>query len=336
MTFRHFFAAIGILIIACAGFANDLAEEVRDKGWIAFSARAENGTWDLYLMRPDGSDVKNITNTPDFEEAAPRFSPAGDRLLYRKLAKGAKIDHDKWGFQGEPVIANADGSNPQSLAEPGGFPWASWSADGKSVLCLTPKAIQEIDVATKKIVRDMPRKGIYQQLFSSPDGKWLTGTGNHQGESWCVVRMNADSGDVNAVHVFQSCTPDWFPDSRRILFSSRPKGQKAHDGYGWTQLWSANGDGTDNKLVFGEDGFHIYGGALSPDSQYVLFTKCPQDGGGSESAGAPICIMRLADAPIIQGVSTDLRAVHPTTNDGPVLELVPGWEPCWTFGSLQP
>ena len=46
--------------------------------------------------------------------------------------------------------------------------------------------------------------------------------------------------------------------------------------------------------------------------------------------------MRLSDAPTIQGESIDLRAVHPNTNDGPVLELVPGWEPCWTFESLQP
>jgi len=323
---------------ACCAFADDaqaqLAEELHGHGWIVFSARAQNETWDLFLMRPDGSNLRNISNTADLEEAAPRFSPEGDRLLYRRLAKGTKIDHDKWGFQGEAVIARADGSDAIALGGAGEYPWASWSPDGTAIVCLTPKAIQVVDIATKKLVREMPRKGIYQQLFWSPDGKWLTGTGNHQGESWTVVRMNAETGDTNAVHVFQSCTPDWHPDSQRVIYSSRPGGQKTNGGYGWTQLWQANGDGSEAKLLFGEDGVHIYGGALSPDSKFIIFTKSHMDGGGSESSGAPMCIMRATDAPIIQGKSPDLRALHPISKDGPVLELVPGWEPSWTLHEI--
>ena len=41
----------------------ELAEEVREKGWIVYSARSENGTWDLFLARPDGSQKRNITET---------------------------------------------------------------------------------------------------------------------------------------------------------------------------------------------------------------------------------------------------------------------------------
>ena len=62
-----------------------LAAEVRSKGWIVYSARSEAGDWDLFLIRPDGSSRQNITNTPDHGEAAPRFSPNGRRLLYRRL-----------------------------------------------------------------------------------------------------------------------------------------------------------------------------------------------------------------------------------------------------------
>ena len=52
-----------------------LKTEVAARGWIVYGARSDNGTWDLFLSRPDGSARRNITNTPDFEEAAPRFSP---------------------------------------------------------------------------------------------------------------------------------------------------------------------------------------------------------------------------------------------------------------------
>ena len=58
------------------------------------------------------------------------------------------------------------------------------------------------------------------------------------------------------------------------------------------------------------------------------------DGAGAESTGAPICIMRLADAPTIAGPSQELRSVHPKTKDGPVLEIGSGWEPFWTYAEI--
>src|SRR5216117_2730496 len=38
-----------------------LAAEVRGKGWIVFPARSEQGDWDLFLMRPDGSHRRALT-----------------------------------------------------------------------------------------------------------------------------------------------------------------------------------------------------------------------------------------------------------------------------------
>lgn len=323
-----------ILAPATAGAQEDratqLAKEVGGKGWIVFAARAENGTWDLFLMRPDGSERRNITNTPDFEEGGPRFSPDGAQLLYRRFAKGTIISHDLWGFQGDLMIADADGSNPVQIGGDREFPWASWSPDGKQIACLTPKGIQIVDLQTKQIVRELPRKGIYQQLFWSPDGQWFCGVANAR-ILWTVVRMHAQTGELNIVHEFQSCTPDWFPDSQHVVFPSRPAGQ---EGYGFTQLWMSDGEGTNARMIYGEDGFHIYGGALSPDSQYVLFTRCAKDGGGSEDSGAPICVMRMADAPAIGGPSAALRKVHPDAKDAVVLQLVEGWEPCWTYAEI--
>ena len=207
-----------------------LAEEVKNKGWIGYSARGENGTWDIFISRPDGSEVRNLTNTPDFEEAAPRFSADGKRMLYRRLAAGTAIDHDKWGFQGRLIIAGSDGSNPVVFGEDREYSWAAWSPDGKQFSCLFPRGIEIVDIATKEVVRSIRRQGIYQALFWSADGKWLCGVAN-LGKRWTIARVNVESGELNAVHEFQNCTPDWFPDSRHILFSSRPGNQ---DGYGWT------------------------------------------------------------------------------------------------------
>ena len=313
---------------------SQLAMEVRDKGWIVYSARSQNGTWDLFLSRPDGSQRRNITNSPGFEDGAPRFSPDSKKLLYRRCQKGTVLNHDLWGFQGLLMIADSNGANPTVISKRGQYSWASWSPDGKQIACLTKRWILIVDLATKEVVSKMSRQGVFQQFFWSPDGKWFCGVANYLGEVWTIARLDFKTGQLNPTHGFQSCTPDWFPDSKHIIFSCRPAGQSANQGYGWTQLWMVEGDGKNPRLLFGQDGYHIYGGTLSPDGKYVLFTKCPRDGGGSEESGAPICIMRFADAPTIEGRSSDLRKVHPNTKDGPVLQLFDGWEPCWTYADI--
>ena len=309
-----------------------LAKEVRTKGWIVYSAKTAKGDWDLFLTRPDGSQQRNITNTPNSSEAAPRFSPDGKRMLFRRLKKGATISHDRWGFQGQLVVANADGSKPVEFGKEREFTWAAWNPNGTQLSCLSMRGIETVDVASKKVLRKLNRKGVFQQLFWSPDGKWFCGTANVGGENWTIVRINAASGVRNTVSRFQNCTPDWFPDSRRVIFSNRPSGQ---GGYGWTQLWMADAKGKSRSLIYGEDGRHIYGGALSPDAKYVLFTRCPQDGGGSERGGAPGGLMRLSDAPTIGGSSNALRKRHPNAKDGPVLPLPICWEPHWTFTEIR-
>jgi hypothetical protein len=60
----------------------------------------------------------------------------------------------------------------------------------------------------------------------------------------------------------------------------------------------ARADGTTRQLVYGEDGRHVYGGHVSPDGRYVLFTGNMQEDGDPANGGAPMGLMRLRDAPI--------------------------------------
>jgi Tol biopolymer transport system component len=313
-----------------------LAEEVRGKGWIVYSARTAEGDWDLFVCRPDGSGARNITHTPDWNEGAPQFSRSGRRLLYRRLARAENFDGNLYGRQGQPMMADADGSNPTPLGEAGELPWASWGPDGRQVACLAIKGVSFIELETRRVVRTLPRKGYFQQLTWSADGKWLVGVANAYGASWSVVRMNAETGGTNPVSRVDCCTPDWHPDNQSIIFSNRPLPQRANKGYGWTQLWTASADGTSRRLVYGEDSRHVYGGQVSPDGKYVLFTGNVQENGDPGRAGSPMGLMRLADAPIIVGAYPELRGRHPDAKAGPVLVLPVGWEPCWTSTEIFP
>jgi len=312
-----------------------LAEEVRGKGWIVFCARSEKGDWDLFLCRPDGSSLHNITRTPHYNEVAPQFSRDGRKLLYRRLPRDEQIDSNHYGSQGQLVFANSDGTNTEVFDNSSRFTWASWSPDGKQIACLSIKGIFFVDIASRRIVRSLNRKGFFQQMTWSPDAKWLSGVANSFGTGWSVARMNAITGVANAVSRVDCCTPDWFPDSRHLVFSNRLPGQKANNGQGWTQLWMADGQGKARRLIYGEEGRHVYGGNVSPDGKYVLFTGNMQEDGDPGNAGALMGLMRLTDAPIIGGESSELRALHPQAKSGPVLVLPIGWEPCWTFADID-
>ena len=97
----------------------------------------------------------------------------------------------------------------------------------------------------------------------------------------------------------------------------------------------ADAEGKSRRLVYGEDGRHVYGGHVSPDGKYVLFTGNIEENGDPGNAGSPMGLIRLADAPMIGGPSEELRKLHPRVNNGPVLVLPKGWEPCWTYADVE-
>jgi WD40-like Beta Propeller Repeat len=307
----------------------DLAKEVRGKGWIIYSAPSGAGDWDLFVMRPDGSDRSNITRTRDFSEVAGRFSPDGAKLLYYRMARAEVLDNNKYGTH-ELVISRADGTDPAAFGE--AFSWASWSPDGAQVACLSREGIRFIDLATRGVVRKLDRKGFVEQLFWSPDGKWLVGTANGLGEQWAIGRMDAVTGELNRVsdgNCF-NCTPDWFPDSKRVVYS------KGHPlTAGWAQLWTAEASGERRRMLYGEIGRHIYGGAISPDGHDVLFTRSREDLGKVDNSYTEMALIRLEDTPIVGGKSEVLHEQYPRAKNGPMLELSWGWEPHWTEAKLN-
>ncbi len=248
----------------------------------------------------------NLTRTPESNEAAAQFSRDGRRFLFRRLPVGEPIDGNHYGAQGELVLAGSDGSTPTVLGQGGEYPWASWSPDGKQVACLSVKGISIVDVATGQVVHKLPRQGFFQQLTWSPDGRWLSGVSNSFGASWSVALIEIATGKANAVSGADCCTPDWFPDSRRLVFSNRPAGQSENHGNGWTQLWMADADGRNRRLVYGEDGRHIYGGQVSPDGKYVVFTENVQEIGDPRHAGArwDCCAWRMHRSSVAKAVSS--------------------------------
>src|SRR5437867_9823404 len=163
-----------------------LVAELHSCGWIVFSAQTPHGDWDLFLMRPDGSERRALTDTRGFNEAGARFSSDGKRLLYYRMAKSDAVDNNTYGTF-DLVLADSNGGNAVVCGRD--FPWASWGPDGRQRACLKPKGIQIIDVASRQVVRTLARQGIVQQLVWSPDGRAFVGTANGLGPYWNIGRL---------------------------------------------------------------------------------------------------------------------------------------------------
>ena len=312
----------------------ELAEEVRGKGWIVFSAQTEKGDWDLFLMRPDGSNRRQITRTADQDESLSRFSPDGKKLLYQRVARGKDAKKNACGHQGgELVIADAGGGNERSYGK--GREWASWGPDATQVAYVTVGGIKIMDVADGNVVRELPRKGIVRQLSWSPDGGWFTGTANGLGPHWNIGKLNSATGEmicVSETHRY-NCTPDWMPDSKRVLYARGiVGGTRAGGPGGWAQLGIA-GDDEKAKVLYAEEGQHAYGACSSPDGKYLLFTRTGRD--APQSPSSRMALIRFADTPMVAPEDKVSQEQYPNTRQGPRLDLSNGWEPHWTYAEVM-
>jgi Tol biopolymer transport system component len=314
----------GIATDAPAG-GSDLASEVSQAGWIAFSAQTETGDWDLFVMRPDGTHRHALTRTADYNEAGVRFSPNGKRMLYYRMTREEPVDNNTYGTH-ELVVADANGANPTVIGRD--FPWASWGPDSSQIACVTADGIHLIDLATRKLLNTRPREGIFQQLIWSPDGKRFVGTANGLGAFWNIgcVAMGGKLAAVSEIDRY-NCTPDWMPDSSHLLYA---RGIVPNDG-GRAQLWMADADGSKRMMLYAEAGCHIYGACASPDGHFLLFTRSVEDLGPVANSQTTMALVRRADTPMIGHPDDALRKQFPQARVAAPLDLGPGWEPHWTF-----
>jgi TolB protein len=91
-----------------------------DGGWLAFTSE-RNGSADLYRIRPDGTGLERLTDSPAYDDQA-AFSPDGQRIVFVTTRAGGTAD--LWTVDLSTRRAKALTSGP------GGDYRPSWSPDG--------------------------------------------------------------------------------------------------------------------------------------------------------------------------------------------------------------
>jgi TolB protein len=180
-----------------------------DGRWIAFErdpAPGDNGVW---LMRPDGTDLRRLTRNPYAGaecgcDGDPTFSPDGRQIAFART----RVESEG---HGALFVMERDGSKPRRLT--------SWRFD--------PGA----------------------QLAWKPDGSQILVSNNahlQPGESSNLYVLRPDGTGLRALTRFKDGTPNalpgsWSPDGRLIVFKT--------DESGSFQLYLMDGDGGKRRRI---------------------------------------------------------------------------------------
>jgi Tol biopolymer transport system component len=76
------------------------------------------GSEDVFVMRPGGSGVRNLTRTPDLEESHPAWSPSGE-LTFTRHSETGPIELWRIGADGKGARRLSTSAEPVFV-----FDWA--------------------------------------------------------------------------------------------------------------------------------------------------------------------------------------------------------------------
>lgn len=175
-----------------AGYTGQLDPETAQK-----FARDPSYLMDIYIMRADGTEVKQLTHSKGYD-GGPFFSPDGKRLTFRRFSED--------GHTAEIYTMNIDGSDQKQITRLKVMSWAPfYHPSGDYLIFATNKQgyanfeLYIVDVnGIKEPVRVTELPGFDGLPAFTPDGKTLIWT--HSLENGEAQLFRADWDDASARH----------------------------------------------------------------------------------------------------------------------------------------
>jgi TolB protein len=195
--------------------------------------------FDIFTAKPDGSDLKQLTNTPGYD-AETTITLDGKKLVFTSMRDG---DLDIY-------TMDANGKNVRRLTNELGYDGGPfWSYDGKQIVYRAhhPKTDQEKAEYSSLLKDNLIRPSVLEIWVMNADGS--------------NKRQVTSNGKANF-------GPYFFPDGKRIIFASNMDDPRQRN----FDLYKINFDGTGlERITFNDtfDGFPMF----SPDGKKLVFAS---------------------------------------------------------------
>ena len=286
----------GVLVIMALGVSNCAvhAQVTEPQGQILFdSGDAQVMDMQLYVMDPDGTHLRQVTETPPGTGSAIAvWSP--DR---QKIAVGSNRDGDH-----EVYVMDADGSNVQRLTTYRGFDGLpAWSPDSSRIAFIRdpdPPATGPLFPAQQSSIYVMDADGSNVERLTdfaiggyiswSPDGQRIAFAANREG-TWEIYVMDTDGSNVQRLaHApdENAFAPAWSPDGQQIAFDSTRDGN--------FEVYVMDADGSNVKRLTHHDKSDARP-AWSPDGHRIVFHSS-RDGSSDQPEVYPEFEIYVMDA----------------------------------------
>jgi Tol biopolymer transport system component len=290
-------AALGLVVVvllaACAG-GDDASEQLSPppgEELIAFSSNRD-GDFELYVMRPDGSGLRQLTHNEErganqARDESPSWSPDGKRIAFVSTR-----DHP-----GNPLssyeiyVIDADGRNERRLtANRLGEFGPAWTNDGRIVFAACGRDLRTCrlessrpDGSDRTRFGALPARVILFGTALSPDGSHVAFARPERGNVWAwrntdlyVAELDGSDQRQLTDNPANDDGAVWSPDGSKILFTSdrdRNGDCLFHDCIGHApELYVMDAEGSDEERLTRSPATEA-GPTWSPDGTRIIFSR---------------------------------------------------------------
>jgi len=240
-------------------------------GRIAYWYWSTEGRGDIATIPAAGGTPVRITSE-DSTDWNPVWSPDG-KYIYFSSDRGGSMN--LWRIAVDEKTGKVLGA-PESVPTPSRYAFSvSFPRDGKSLMYVRYESLSNIqsvpfDASAGKVTGEPAwvTRGFTGASHPqrSPDGeRYVARWPRLTQEDIAIFDKDGSNWRALTDDKFQDRRPRWFPDGRRVAFSS--------DRSGVNQIWSINADGTGLQQLTFADGNGASSPVLSPDGKWLAYMQ---------------------------------------------------------------